>query len=117
MTFYRDGSTRHDEYILGNVRLIRATQEQCPVCGHPTSDCAGSEAPPSRILLHGTTPSLEDEQQVLVENDIYEERKVGEFTTARFLVARKGNKISFAKAKQLGILPEGSWSKDQETED
>jgi hypothetical protein len=110
MTFY--SSTGHDEYILGNVRLIRATRESCPVCGHPTGDCQGSQEPLGKILLHGSTPSLEEEQQVYVEEDIYEERQIGELTTARFLVARKGSKISFAKAKALGILPEGSWSKD-----
>lgn len=117
MSFYKSESSGHEEYILGNVRLIRAERQECPVCGHPTGDCSGDQIAPSRILLHGTTPSLEEEQLVLVEADIYEERKVGELTTARFLVARKGSKIPFAKAKELGILPDGSWSKDRQTED
>lgn len=115
MTFY--STNGQDEYILGNVRLIRSTREPCVVCGHPTGDCHGEQMPIGRILLHGTTPSLEDEQQVVVESDIYEERQVGEFTTARFLVARKGSKISFEKARQFGILPEGSWSKENPTTD
>jgi hypothetical protein len=116
MTFY--STNGQDQYILGNIRLIRATQEPCPVCGHPTGDCQGGEQMPiGKILLHGTTPSLEDEQQVLVEEDIYEERLIGELTTARFLIARKGSKIPFEKAKQLGILPDGSWSKENPTTD
>lgn len=116
MTFY--STNGQDQYILGNIRLIRATQEPCPVCGHPTGDCQGGEQMPiSKILLHGTTPSLEDEQQVLVEEDIHEERLIGELTTARFLIARKGSKISFEKARQLGILPDGSWSKENQTSD
>ena len=115
MSFYN--STGQDEFVLGNVRLIRASREPCPVCGHPTGDCKGDQIPMGRILLHGSTPSLEDEQTVYVEQDIYEERQIGEFTTARFLIARKGQKISFDKARELGILPDGSWSKENITTD
>jgi hypothetical protein len=102
MSFYSSGG--HDEIILGNVRLVRATRQPCPVCGHPTGDCAGPSLPPQRILLHGVTPSLEEEQLIYVEEDIFEERRISEFTTVRVLLARKGSSVSFEKARELGLL-------------
>lgn len=103
MPFY--DSTGQDQIILGNVRLVRADRQPCPVCGHPTGDCSGERfEKPREVLLQGTVPSLEDEQTFLVEEDVFEERQVSQFTTLRVLLAKKGQTIPLARARELGLF-------------
>jgi len=47
---------------------------------------------------------MQEEQTVYVEEDIFEERAISEFTTVRVLLARKGQTVSFEKARELGLL-------------
>lgn len=103
MPFYT--SDGRDEFILDNVRLVRADRQPCPICGHPTGDCSGGtfEAP-KEILLQGTTPSIEANQTFLVEEDIFEERQVSQFTTLRVLIAKKGQTIPLSRARELGLF-------------
>jgi len=103
MAFY--DSTGHEEMILGNVRLLRADRQPCPVCGHPTGDCSGEKfEKPTQILLQGTVPSLADSEMFYVEEDVFEERKVSQFSTLRVLVARKGQSIPLSQARELGLF-------------
>lgn len=97
------GNDNGEEIILENVRLLRASREPCIVCGHPTGDC-GDGVAPKRILGQDAFPSLADQTMVYVEEDLFEERQVSKYTTAKFLVARKGSQISLTKAKELGLL-------------
>lgn len=101
MTFYRqdpgDGST-------WRVDRLDADREPCIVCGAPNGDCIGEQPLPAKILLHGTTESLRGTQGIYVEEDIFGQRNVGELTTVRFLLAKKGSTISFEKAQELGII-------------
>lgn len=93
------------EKILGNVSILRATREPCPVCGHPTGDCVGEIAPPSKIvgLTGGVIESLKDAQTVLVEEDIFEERQITPFTKAKVILHHKGSYVTLEQAKNLGI--------------
>ncbi len=103
MVFYN--TSGRDEFILDNVRLVRADRQPCPVCGHPTGDCSGDRVEkPHRILLQGATPSLEKDQTFLVEEDIFEERQVSQFTTLKVLVARAGQQIPLSLARELGLF-------------
>lgn len=103
MVFYN--SAGRDEFVMDNVRLVRADRQPCPVCGHPTGDCSGERfEKPKEILLQGTTPSLEKDQTFLVEEDVYEERRVSQFTTLRVLLAKKGQTIPLTRARELGLF-------------
>lgn len=90
--------------IVAGVPILHATREQCPVCGHPTGDCAGDSGPPNHVWGLGDVPSMKDQQTVLVEEDIFEERQISPFTTSKVLVARAGQHIPLAKASELGII-------------
>lgn len=102
MTFYGPGGQAGSEQ--GNVNVLRATREPCPVCGHETGDCSGGANPPESILLLGTIPSLEDLQTVYVDEDVYGEQLIGDSTRVRFLLAKKGSQISLRLARELGIF-------------
>lgn len=92
------------EYILPGVRFVRADRQPCIVCGHPTGDCASDESRPHNIIGMGTIPSMEDSQDFLVEEDIIVERQITPFTTSKVFLARKGQKIPLAKARELGLF-------------
>lgn len=93
------------ESLPGNITILHATRQPCPVCGHPTGDCIGEEGPPKRIVgLDGDViESLKDKQTVLVEEDIYEERQITPFTKAKVIIHHKGSYITLEQAKNLGI--------------
>lgn len=91
-----------DEYILPNVRYLRADRQPCPVCGHPTGDCAGEQQPPVRIL-GGPYDNRKTEPGVLVTEDIYEEVFLTERTKTTVLVAKAGTYIPLQKAIELGL--------------
>lgn len=98
---YEDGNS---EYILGNIRLLRAKNEPCIVCGHPTGDCGTEEAKPHHIWGTTEIPSMADENLVLVERDVIEYRNVSPFTKRKVIVAHAGQHVSASRARELGIL-------------
>lgn len=89
---------------LGDYVVAVADRQPCPVCGHPTGDCSGNSPPPKQIWGLASVPSMEKDQTILVEHDIYEERQITPFTTSRVLVAAKGKHVSLDKARELGLL-------------
>lgn len=94
---------REERILGGEVRLIRATRQPCPICGHPTGDCTGDSGPPTRVLGPDIFPSLKQEEIFIVEEDVYEERAISNLTTTRVLVARKGTAMPKSKAQDLGL--------------
>jgi hypothetical protein len=92
------------EYLFGDVQIVRATREACPVCGHPTGDCTGESHPPSRIIGLGTIPSMTPNQTVLVEEDVFGEVSPTPYTTMRVLLAKKGQQIPVERARELGLM-------------
>jgi len=96
------------EYIGSNMRFLRADRSPCPVCGHPTGDCAGPSPSPIRILGE-TFYNGKVEDPVLVTEDIYEEVAITERTRTTVLVAKAGTYISMEKALKYGLIaPPGS---------
>lgn len=99
MVFYND-----DRQSEPGWNRRDGVQEPCIVCGHESGSCSGSQEPPRDILLLGTVPSLEGTQTVYVDEDIYGERTIGDLTSVKFLIARKGSQVSLSMARQLGII-------------
>lgn len=94
----------YPEFVLDDIRIVRATRQPCPVCGHPTGDCSEKGQKPAKIIGWGTIPSLVDEQDFLVEEDVVVERQITPYTKAKVIVAHAGQRIPLTKAKELGLF-------------
>jgi len=94
---------REERILGGDARLLKASRQPCPICGHPTGDCTGESGPPIRVLGPDIFPSLSHEEVFIVEEDVYEERPISKLTTSRVLVARKGTAMPLSKARDLGL--------------
>lgn len=85
---------------------LRADRFPCPVCGHPTGDCAGDSVKPT--IVFGTPnqkiSSLSGSQKVLVEEDIYQERQISSHASMKVRIARKGSYVTLERALELGII-------------
>lgn len=94
------------DYIFDGIPVSRADRSACPVCGHPTGDCAGDSEQPKIIFGFGLWKSDAKDRTrsgVVVKEDIYEMRQINPFFESRVLVARKGQTISLEEAQRLGI--------------
>lgn len=92
------------EFIFGNIRVHRLGNGPCPVCNHPTGDCAGTDSAPSHIWGTVEVPSLLDQNMVLVEKDVYDYRQITPFTKSKVILARAGQQIPASRARELGII-------------
>jgi len=97
------GGNNEKEDVKGTPYL-RATRQQCPVCGHPTGDCAGDSPAPETIWGYNTNSSLDLNQTFLIEEDYFEEREIGPGLFIKILVYQKGKQISLIKAKEMGFI-------------
>lgn len=98
------GYGERKEYIYGDLQILRASQEPCIVCGHPTGDCTTEHAAPHHIWGVTEVPSLEDTTMILVEEDVVEYRQITPFTKSKVILARAGQKIPVTRARELGIV-------------
>lgn len=89
---------------MEHMEILRADRQPCPVCGHPTGDCVGDSPPPSHIAGAGLFPSFRHEEMIKVNEDVYEEILVSEFTTMRVLVATAGTYVPRSVAIRVGII-------------
>lgn len=91
-------SIRH----MGDIDIYTADRKPCPICGHPTGDCAGTE----NTVLDLNLPKriIGKEPMFLVEGDVTEDRAITPYTRARVLIHRKGDYIPLTKARELGLL-------------
>lgn len=96
------GSVHNPEYIFGDIEIVKATHSPCPVCGHPTGDCAGGATPPLQVL--GETSVSADQDKILVEQDVTRRVHVTPRIETTIVVARAGSWITRKKAKELGII-------------
>jgi len=95
----------HVEYALGGeVEIVRANRQPCPVCNHPTGDCTGKDHGDVTVTGPGAFVSMDAEEVFIVQENVYEERAISPFTTTRVLVAAKGAAISRERAAELGLL-------------
>lgn len=93
------------EILFDDVRILRASRTQCPVCGHPTGDCADGAITPLRIVgeeFYRDRPVKEP--GVLVLEDIYEEVNLTPRTKTKVLVAKAGTYIPREKAEKYGLI-------------
>jgi hypothetical protein len=95
---------RSDDYLFGEYRFIKADREPCPVCGHSTGDCSPDSIDNPHLAFADTKiENVDTTQLVLVNEDVYVDKPVSPYATARVLAAKKGQYISLDKARELGI--------------
>lgn len=95
---------RYPEYIYDGVRIVRADRQPCPICNHPTGDCSVDNSAPHHVVGLGIFASIDQKLSFTVEEDIFEERQINPHYKSTVLVARAGQKITIAKARELGLL-------------
>lgn len=93
-----------DDFIYGDLPVLRADRQPCIVCGHPTGDCTGETHPPVRILGVTNSETLKESADVLIEEDIWDYAQITPFTKAKVLLYKKGQHVSYETAKELGII-------------
>ena len=98
------GDSASPEYIYGDIVLLRQGAGPCPVCNHPTGDCATADSAPNHIWGLTEIPSLLNTNMVLVEEDIYEYRQITPFTKSKVVIAKAGQYVSALRAQELGII-------------
>lgn len=79
-------------------------RQPCPVCGHPTGDCAGDSGPPQKITGLGITEEYKKKQTILVEEDVYEERQITPFVKVKAIKYKRGSHIPYEEAERLGLV-------------
>lgn len=89
---------------VGGIRILRADRMPCPVCGHPTGDCAGESGPPKTIFGYNSNSSLDENVTYIFEEDYLEEREIAPGVITKILVYPKGKQIPLSLAKELGLL-------------
>ena len=99
-------SGSYEETILDGVKLVRAQHGPCPVCGHPTGDCAGTIAPTKKVVGLGTIPSMRKSQTVYVDEDVVEDVEISKGVWTKIIRARAGTQIPVDTAVALGIIEE-----------
>lgn len=98
--------TLHGTPSLGNdVSWLGATREPCPVCGHPTGDCTGTDAltTPPRVQFAPLEKPRADDPMVLVPEDIWEDVQITSLTKTRVLVAKAGTYLPLVRAREYGL--------------
>lgn len=94
----------YPEFILGDVRIVRASRQPCVVCGNKTGDCAGTAQPPRHVIGEGMFRRKPEEPEILVLEDLYDTVQLTPRTSTKVLVARAGTYISRSKALQFGLI-------------
>lgn len=97
---------QYREQLFDGVELVRADRQPCPVCGHPTGDCAGELPINKNVVGLGTIPSMRKQQTVYVDDDIIETVEISTGVFTKIIRARAGSYVSVDKAVELGIIDE-----------
>lgn len=90
-------------YRFADATVVGRESGPCPVCGHPTGDCAGES---KNVDFLGKTSMANPElaNHFLVEEDVIVEKQITPYTKSRVLVHKKGSYISLARARELGLI-------------
>lgn len=93
------------DWIYGDIRLIRQERGPCPVCGHPTGDCApDTEAKPFDHLFGiGMFDSVDKQQMHTLLDDYFVDEEVTSGHFVRVRRYRAGQEIPLEEARKLGI--------------
>ena len=85
--------------------VLHANREPCPICGHPTGDCAGTMDAPNSLSGWADSPDgMKQVQMIYLEEDFWEERQITPGRTTKILKHRAGSSIPFEEAKKLGLV-------------
>ena len=105
MIGYSDFGRRPDSVWVGGreIPFAEASREPCPVCGHPTGDCAESSSAPDHVAGYNEIDSLIPTQTFLLEEDVFEEKQITPFTVAKVLKYPAGKYIPLEEARNLGL--------------
>ena len=106
LMFANDYEGAYPEYVLNDVRIIRAGRTPCIVCGHPTGDCSDNPSVAPRQIIGDDMfrRSQKSESEVLVLEDLFDTVQITPKTSTRVLVARAGTYISRSKAIEFGLI-------------
>lgn len=97
------GGPEGSEEING-VRYLRATRSPCPICGHPTGDCAGEENELKQIWGYNTNSSLDENQTFTLKEDYWVTHEIMPGVNMQKLVHKKGKVIPLSTAKEIGLI-------------
>ena len=103
-SFSADYNGREGKRLFDEADDFLTERAPCPICGHPTGDCAGENQGEVRIAGLGVTESLKEKQMILLEQDIYEDRQITPFLSVKVLIHKKGKSISYKEAERLGLV-------------
>jgi len=104
--YTNDHEGAYPEYVLNDIRIIRASRTPCIICGHPTGDCSDNSAAKPRQIIgdHMFQKSTIPQNEVLVLEDLFDTVQITNRTSTRVLVARAGTYISRDKAIEFGLV-------------
>lgn len=93
------------DWLYGDIPVLRGGRGPCPVCGHPTGDCTGSEPtkPLTRMFGLGIFESLDSKQMFTVEEDVFVDEEVAPDHFIRVRKYRIGQQIPLTEAREQGL--------------
>jgi len=96
--YYRSMSF-YDDNALDDIYVASADRKRCIVCGSKKGDCTSPSynGTNQHIIALGA-------DEIIVEDDVWEEKEIAPGVTAKVLVVRAGKKLKKKKAEDLGII-------------
>lgn len=92
-----------EDFVLGDIPIVRHSSEACPVCGERGGNCRGDAQAPVHIVGLSQAKPVQN-ANFLVTEDVFEEVYITNLTKTKVLVARAGSYITFEKALELGLI-------------
>jgi hypothetical protein len=90
--------------LVEDIGLLPGHRAPCPVCGHPTGDCA-PEGQPHIKIIPGEDPSRNPDATVTVDRVVIQELFVGRSKRkTRVKLYRPGQRITPAQAEEVGLF-------------
>jgi hypothetical protein len=86
------------------VTFSSADRQPCPVCGHATGDCVGSEKAPEKIAGFKIDEDPKEVKSYQLLENIVVEREIAPGVMTKIISHHKGKFISIAEAEKLGLL-------------
>jgi hypothetical protein len=86
------------------VTFSSADRQPCPVCGHATGDCVGSEKAPEKIAGFKIDEDPKEVKSYQILENIVVEREIAPGVMTKIISHHKGKFISIAEAEKLGLL-------------
>ena len=93
------------DWLYNDIRIIRSDRSPCPVCGHPTGDCAPEETtkPFTHLFGVGLFDSVDKKQMYMLDDDYFVEEEVTPNHFVRVRKYRAGQEIPLSEARELGL--------------